>query len=40
MKLIHTADLHLDSQLSAHLDKERAKMRRAEILDTFRRMVS
>ena len=40
MKLIHTADLHLDSELSAHLDKERAKMRRAEILDTFRRMVS
>jgi DNA repair exonuclease SbcCD nuclease subunit len=40
MKLIHTADLHLDSQLSAHLDKDRAKMRRAEILDTFRRMVA
>ena len=39
MKLIHTADLHLDSELSAHLDRERAKMRRAEILDTFRRMV-
>ena len=40
MKLIHTADLHLDSELSAHLDKERARMRRAEILDTFRRMIT
>ena len=40
MKLIHTADLHLDSELSAHLDKERARLRRAEILETFRRMVS
>ena len=38
MKLIHTADLHLDSPL-ANFSTERAKERRAELLDTFRRMV-
>lgn len=40
MKLIHCADLHLDSKMSANLDKERAKERRGEILHTFERMVS
>ena len=39
MKLIHTADIHLDSELSTHLSRERAKERRAEILESFRRMV-
>ena len=39
MKLIHCADLHLDSKMSANLDKEKAKERRGEILDTFERMV-
>lgn len=39
MKFIHCADLHLDSKMSANLDKERAKERRSEILDTFVRMV-
>ena len=38
MKLIHTADLHLDSPL-ANLSAEKAKARRAELLNTFRRMV-
>ncbi|MBE6529291.1 MAG: DNA repair exonuclease [Ruminococcaceae bacterium] len=38
MKLIHTADLHLDSPL-ANFSAEQAKERRAELLDTFRRMV-
>lgn len=39
MKLIHCADLHLDSAMKTHLDKERTKQRRAEILHTFERMV-
>jgi len=39
MKLIHCADLHLDSKLSANLEREQAKKRRAEILNTFVRMV-
>lgn len=40
MKLIHCADLHLDSKMSANLDKESAKERKAEILHTFERMVA
>ena len=39
MKLIHCADLHLDSKLSANLDKDQIKERRGEILHTFERMV-
>lgn len=39
MKLIHCADLHLDSKMSANLDKEKAKERKAEILHTFERMI-
>ena len=39
MKLIHCADLHLDSKMSANLDKEKAKERKVEILHTFERMV-
>ena len=39
MKLIHCADLHLDSKLNANLDKEKAMRRRAELLDTFSDMV-
>ena len=39
MKLIHTADLHLDSKLKRHLDDRRAKERRDELLVTFQRMV-
>lgn len=40
MRLIHCADLHLDSKMTANLDKEQAKERKAEILHTFERMVS
>jgi DNA repair exonuclease SbcCD nuclease subunit len=40
MKLIHCADLHLDSKMNANLDKESAKARKAELLDTFVRMVT
>ena len=39
MKIIHTADLHLDSAMKTNLSKEKAKMRKNEILHTFERMV-
>ena len=40
MKLIHTADLHLDSKMESNLPKEKALQRKNEILETFKRMVS
>ncbi len=40
MKLIHCADLHLDSKMNRYLTTEQAKERNAELLHTFRRMVS
>lgn len=39
MKMIHCADLHLDSRMNANLDKESAKERKGEILHTFERMI-
>lgn len=39
MKLIHCADVHLDSRLLANLDERKAKLRREEILNTFLNMV-
>ncbi len=39
MKLIHCADLHLDSRMESGLPKEKARERRIEILQTFTRMV-
>lgn len=39
MRLIHCADLHLDSPLTANFGKEQAKERKKEILRTFVRMV-
>ncbi len=39
MKFIHCADLHLDSKMAANLDKEKAKIRKTELLHTFERMV-
>ncbi len=39
MKLIHCADLHLDSPMGANLSGEKARERRAEILSTFRALV-
>ena len=39
MKIIHCADLHLDSKMTANLSKDKAKERRNEILRTFTRMV-
>lgn len=39
MKIIHCADLHLDSKMTANLSKEQAKNRKAELLHTFCKMV-
>lgn len=39
MKIIHCADLHLDSKMKSNLDSEKARVRRGEILHTFERMV-
>ncbi|MBQ3664709.1 MAG: metallophosphoesterase [Lachnospiraceae bacterium] len=39
MKIIHCADLHLDSKMTANLTKEKAKIRKAELLNTFINMV-
>lgn len=39
MKIIHCADLHLDSRLGTNLGTEKAKERRKEILLSFERMV-
>lgn len=39
MRFIHCADLHLDSKLNANLDKDKAKIRKRELLDTFSGMV-
>ena len=38
MRIIHCADIHLDSAMSAHLGRERARGRRNEILNTFRKI--
>lgn len=39
MKMIHCADLHLDSKMTGNLSAEQAKERRNEILATFQEMV-
>ena len=39
MKLIHCADLHLDSAMTTHLSPDKAKERKNELLDTYLRMV-
>ena len=39
MKMIHCADLHLDSKMDANLSSEAARVRRAEILQTYQDMV-
>lgn len=39
MKIIHCADLHLDSKMTANLSKEQAKERKNEILRTYVHMV-
>lgn len=39
MKMIHCADLHIDSKMETNLTTEQAKSRRLELLDTFEKMV-
>ncbi len=39
MKIIHCADLHLDSKMSTNLSREQAKERKNELLRTFAHMV-
>ena len=39
MKIIHCADLHLDSRMTSNLNPDKAKERKAEILNTFVNMV-
>lgn len=40
MKIIHCADLHLDSKMTANLNSEKAKERKAELLRTFHKMIA
>ncbi len=39
MKIIHCADVHLDSKMSRYLSSEKALERNAELLHTFQRMI-
>lgn len=39
MKLIHCADLHLDSRMESIFSSDLAKVRKAEVLETFKNMV-
>lgn len=39
MRIIHCADLHLDSKMETNLDKEQALLRRSELIETYERMV-
>ena len=39
MKIIHCADLHLDSRMETNLSSENAQKRRYELLNTFEKMV-
>lgn len=39
MKIIHCADVHLDSKLDTHFSGEQKKQRQAELLDNFANMV-
>ncbi len=40
MKIIHCADIHADSKMGTHFNREQAKQRRTEIIDTFENMVA
>ena len=39
MKIIHCADLHLDSPMRTNLDASKSKERKLELLDTFQNLV-
>lgn len=40
MKILHCADIHLDSAMTANLDKAKAKERKSELLASFKDMVA
>jgi DNA repair exonuclease SbcCD nuclease subunit len=40
IKLLHCADLHLDSKMNTNLEEEKARERRRELLRTYERMVA
>lgn len=40
MKVIHCADLHLDSKMESNLSKDQALLRREELIETYERMVA
>ena len=39
MKILHCADLHMDSPMETHMTREQAAKRNAEILMSFQRMT-
>lgn len=39
MKILHCADIHLDSAMTANLDRDKAKERKSELLASFKDMV-
>lgn len=39
MKIIHCADLHLDSNMTSNLSRDKAKERKSELLITFNKMI-
>ena len=40
MKIIHCADLHLDSKMTTNLDKEKATERKLELLNAYNKMLN
>ena len=39
MKILHCADIHLDSPMETHMTREQAATRNTEILKSFQRMT-
>lgn len=39
MKIIHCGDIHLDSKITAHLEPDKSRARKAEVLAAFRGMI-
>lgn len=39
MKIIHTADIHLNSSLTTHLDGDKNKIRKSELLQSFKNLI-
>lgn len=39
MRIIHCSDLHLDSKMTSNLNKDKARERKSELLNTYLRMI-